>query len=221
MDLEISLKQKPFEIFGVNIGLSVVIAWGVTAVLIIIMLLLRRSIKHFKTVPKGTQNVLELAVDGIYKFAESKVGHSAEFVAPVILTLMLYIFSTTVVELFGLPPATEDLNCTLAIGLCSLIMVNVTAIRFTGIRGRIKNLTTPVKVVMPIRILTDLIAPVSMGIRLFANVLVGGVIMQLIYSVIPLVVPAAIASYFSFLHVGIQAFVFGLLSLTYIGEAVE
>ena len=66
-----------------------------------------------------------------------------------------------------------------------------------------------------------MIAPVSMGIRLFSNVLVGGVIMQLIYAVVPIVLPAVIASYFNLLHVMIQTFVFGLLSLTYISEAVE
>ena len=60
-----------------------------------------------------------------------------------------------------------------------------------------------------------------MGIRLFSNVLVGGVIMQLIYAVVPIVLPAVIASYFNLLHVMIQTFVFGLLSLTYISEAVE
>ena len=73
----------------------------------------------------------------------------------------------------------------------------------------------------PIKVMTDMIAPVSMGIRLFSNVLVGGVIMQLIYAVVPIVLPAVIASYFNLLHVMIQTFVFGLLSLTYISEAVE
>ena len=45
--------------------------------------------------------------------------------------------------------------------------------------------------------------------------------MQLIYAVVPIVLPAVIASYFNLLHVMIQTFVFGLLSLTYISEAVE
>jgi len=75
--------------------------------------------------------------------------------------------------------------------------------------------------VMPIRIITDLIAPCSIAIRLFANIMVGGVIMQLIYMVMPVILPAVVASYFSLLHVGIQTFVLGLLSLVYIGEAVE
>ena len=134
---------------------------------------------------------------------------------------MAYVFFTTFVEIFGLPPATEDLNCTVALGICSFLMVNITGLKFTGVKGRLKNLSTPSPAVFPIKVMTDMIAPVSMGIRLFSNVLVGGVIMQLIYAVVPIVLPAVIASYFNLLHVMIQTFVFGLLSLTYISEAVE
>lgn len=99
--------------------------------------------------------------------------------------------------------------------------INFTALKFRGLRGRLKNLASPSAVVFPIKVLTDCIAPFSMGIRLFANVLVGGVIMQLVYAVLPILLPAAVSSYFNVLHVGIQTFVFGLLFLTYTGEAVE
>ena len=79
----------------------------------------------------------------------------------------------------------------------------------------------PSPVVMPIKILTDCIAPFSMGIRLFSNVLVGGVIMSLLYSVCPILLPVPISAYFNVLHIAIQTFVFGLLFLTYSGEALE
>jgi F-type H+-transporting ATPase subunit a len=204
------------------VGLSVVIAWGVLAILILALAAIRLFvIPRFQKTPKGIQNVLEIAVDGVYNFAKNKVGHdAARFVAPMTMTFMTYIFFTTFVELFGLPPATEDLNCTIAMGLLSFITVNVVAIKCAGIKRRLKNLASPKAVIAPIRVLTDCIAPFSMAIRLFANVLVGGVIMQMIYALIPLVLPAAIASYFSVVHVGIQTFVFGLLFLTYVSEAV-
>ncbi len=222
MELKISLFPEHFYVLGINVGLSVVIAWGVLAVLILALLLIRIFvIPKFREKPKGLQNVLEMAVQGVYGFAENKVGHhAANYVAPAAMTFMAYIFFTTLVELFGLPPATEDLNCTIAMGLCSLLTVNIIAIKCAGFKGRLKNLASPKAFVAPIRILTDCIAPFSMGIRLFANVLVGGVIMQLIYAVVPILLPAAIASYFNVLHVGIQTFVFSLLFLTYVSEAV-
>ncbi len=222
MDLKVSLYPEHFYLFGINVGLSVVIAWGVLAILILALTAIRLFvIPRFQKTPKGIQNILEIAVDGVYNFAKNKVGHdAARFVAPMTMTFMTYIFFTTFVELFGLPPATEDLNCTIAMGLLSFITVNVVAIKCAGIKRRLKNLASPKAVIAPIRVLTDCIAPFSMAIRLFANVLVGGVIMQMIYALIPLVLPAAIASYFSVVHVGIQTFVFGLLFLTYVSEAV-
>ena len=222
MTLHVNIFPTNIELFGQTIGLSVVVAFFVVIFLVLVLLAINRLvIPRFKTIPGGFQNVLEMAVDGILSFARGRVGHAAEFVAPVTMTLMVYVFFTTFVEIFGLPPATEDLNCTIALGLCSFLMVNITGIRFTGLKGRIKSLSTPSPAVLPIKIMTDCIAPVSMGIRLFSNVLVGGVIMQLIYAVVPIVLPAIVASYFNLLHVMIQTFVFGLLSLTYTSEAVE
>ncbi len=220
--LEVSLEQKPFEVLGVNVGLSVVTAWCVLAVLLIVLVLIHfLVVRRMKDSPKGIQNVLELAVEGVYRWSEGKVGEAGPFVAPVVTTLMVYVFCVTVIELFGIAPATEDINCTFALGICTFALVNVTGLKFRGIKGRIHGLCTPSPVVMPIRIITDLIAPCSIAIRLFANIMVGGIIMQLIYSVMPVILPAAVAAYFNLLHVGIQTFVLGLLSLVYVSEAVE
>ena len=218
---EISIYPEEFHLWGINIGLSVVIAWAVIAVLVVVLLFIRYKISRFTASPGRFQSVIELIVDGMYRFARGKVGHAADFAAPIALTLMVYVFCTTVVELFGIPPATEDINCTFALGLCSFFMVNTAGLKYKGFRGRIHSLAMPTPIVFPIRVMTEVIAPVSMGIRLFANVMLGGVIMKLIYAVIPVIIPAALASYFNLLHVGIQTFVFGLLCLTYMSEAVE
>lgn len=221
--LEVSLFPKSCYVFGVNVGLSVAIAWCVMAVLLIALVLIHfLVVRRMKPEPKGAQNLIELVVGGMHSWTEGKVGHAADFVAPVAMTLMAYVFCNTVIEMFGLPPATEDINCTFAMGLCTFITVNVTGLKFRGgLRGRIKGLCTPSPIVLPIRILTDLIAPCSIAIRLFANIMVGGIIMQLIYAVEPIILPAVVASYFNVLHVGIQTFVLGLLTLVYVSEAIE
>lgn len=220
--LEVSLEQKPFYIGGFNVGQSVVTAWCVLAVLIAGLAVLHLLVvRKMKEKPAGVQNVLELIVDGIYRWSAGKVGEASEFVAPVVATSMTYVFFTTVIELFGIAPATEDINCTLAMGLCTFLLVNVTGLKFRGIKGRIHGLATPSPVVLPIRVLTDFIAPCSIAIRLFANVMVGGIIMQLIYAAAPLILPSIVASYFNVLHVGIQTFVLGLLTLIYVSEVME
>jgi len=207
---------------GVNVGLSVVTGWCALGVLLILLVIARFKIGKFTEVPSsGFQRFIEAALDGAHSFAESKVGHAADFSTPVTLTFVLYLLSVTLVELFGLPPATEDINCTLGLGISAFISVNAAGILYKGVGGRFRVLVKPTPMVAPIKVLTDLIAPISMSIRLFANVMVGGVIMTLIYEVAPIILPAALSSYFSLGHVLLQAFVFGLLTLIYTGEVVE
>lgn len=220
--MEVNIYPVPFEVFGVNVGLSVVIAWAVLAVLFVLLLVTHFYIKkRFSERPKGFQSILEIIVSGLEKWANEYVGNCAPLIAPITLTLMLYVFSTSIIELFGLPPATGDFNCTLGLGITCFLAVNVTGVRYRGLWGRTKRLFKPNAVVAPIRLLTDLITPFSMGIRLFANILVGSVIMEMIYAIMPVVLPAAFSSFFTVVEIGIQVFVFGLLSLIYTSEAVE
>ncbi len=218
---EINIMPHRVSMFGTQIGVSVIIGWAVTLLLLLLLFCLRGYIRRFKEKPKGVQNLLEMIVEGIYNFSKSKVGHNADFVAPVVLTLMTYVATATLVELFGFPPATEDLSCTLALGLTTFLLVNITALKEFGVKVRLKRLLSPNALVGGIRMMTDCIAPVSMALRLFANVLVGGIIMKLIYAVMPLVLPAVLSVYFNLIHVAIQTFVFGMLTLNYISEATE
>ncbi len=220
--MDVNIYPVPFTIFGINVGLSVVIAWCVLAAVIVLLLLVNLYIrKKFSERPKGLQNVLEMVIDGLENWAKTYVGGCAPLIAPISLTLMIYVFSTSIIELFGLPPATSDFNCTLGLGLTCFLAVNITGIRYRGVWGRTKRLFQPSVVVAPIKLITELITPFSMSIRLFANILVGSVIMEMIYSLVPVIVPAAFSSFFTVVEIGIQVFVFGLLSLIYTSEAVE
>ncbi len=222
MEVSVNIYPVPFEVFGVNVGQSVVLGWGVLAVLIPLLVIVNRYIrKRFSERPKGLQTVLEMMIGGIEKWARGYVGESAPFIAPLTLTLMVYVFFASIIELFGLPAATGDINCALALGLTCFIGVNVTGFRYRGLKGRLAGMCHPSPVVFPIRLLTDFITPFSMAIRLFANILVGAVIMEMIYHLMPVVVPAAFSSFFTVFEIGIQVFVIGLLSLIYTSEAVE
>ncbi len=186
MHVEVNIKPKPFDVFGINVGESVVIAWGALAVVALLLVAANHFIRRrFSEKPGGLQMVLEMMISGLDNWAKSYVGESASFIAPVTLTLMVYVFAGSMVELFGFPAATGDINCALALGLTCFIAVNVTGLRFKGLGGRIASMCHPSAVVFPIRVLTDLITPFSMAIRLYANILVGAVIMELIYGILP------------------------------------
>lgn len=220
--MDVNIYPVPYEVFGINVGLSVVVAWCVLAVVLALLVLANFYIRRrFTERPKGLQNVLEMVISGLETWAKEYVGGCAPLIAPITLTLMIYVFSTSIIELFGLPAATSDFNCALGLGISCFLAVNVTGVRYRGLWGRTKRLFRPSAVVAPIKLLTDLITPFSMSIRLFANILVGSVIMEMIYSIVPVVIPAAFSSFFTVVEIGIQVFVFGLLSLIYTSEAVE
>lgn len=137
---EISIMPHRIDFFGMELGVSVVMGWLVTILLLIACVIVNRKIKKFKDKPTGLQNIVELIVEGVYNFSKGKVGHNADFCAPVVLTLMTFIAAATLVELLGLPPATEDLSCTLGLGLISFSLMNVTALKEFGLRVRIKRM---------------------------------------------------------------------------------
>lgn len=221
--LEVSLYPTPYYLFGVNVGLSVVVAWCVMALLLTgLTLMYFLVVRKMKPVPAGAQNVVEFMVEGMHKWAEGKVGHAAALIGPVGMALMVYVFFNSIIEMFGFPPPTQDINCTFAVGLCTFVTFNVAGFKYRGgLRGRIRGLSTPTPIVMPIRMITDMIAPCSMAIRLFANIMVGSIIMDLIYMVAPIILPAVVASYFNVFDAGIQTFVIGMLTIVYTSEAVE
>ncbi len=222
MEVKVNIYPVPYKVFGIEVGQSVVIAWGALAVVVALLILANLYIRRrFSEKPKGLQTALEMIIGGLENWAKGYVGESASFIAPVTLTLMVYVFSTSMIELFGLPAATGDINCALALGLTCFIAVNVTGLRYRGVKGRLAAMCHPTAIVFPIRLLTDLITPFSMAIRLFANILVGAVIMEMIYHILPVVLPAAFSSFFTVFEIGIQVFVIGLLSLIYTSEAVE
>jgi F-type H+-transporting ATPase subunit a len=75
---------------------------------------------------------------------------------------------------------------------------------------------------MPINIISDLAVPVSLSLRLFANVLSGTVIMALVYGllrIIALAWPSVLHIYFDLFSGAIQTYVFCMLTMTYVSQA--
>jgi F-type H+-transporting ATPase subunit a len=74
----------------------------------------------------------------------------------------------------------------------------------------------------PINIISELAVPVSLSLRLFANVLSGTVIMALVYGLlgkIALAWPSVLHVYFDLFSGEIQTYVFCMLTMTYVTQA--
>ena len=74
----------------------------------------------------------------------------------------------------------------------------------------------------PINIISEIAIPISLSLRLFANVLSGTVIMALVYGLLGVIAtawPAALHVYFDLFSGAIQTYVFCMLTMTYVSQA--
>ena len=135
--------------------------------------------------------------------------------------MLFYIGLADIFGIFGFKPPTKDMTVTAALAIMSIILIQAAAIHSKGTKGWLKNFAEPVAVVTPINILELVIRPLSLCMRLFGNVLGAFVVMKLIESVVPVIVPTVFGLYFDFFDGFIQAYIFVFLSSLFIREAVE
>ena len=218
--MEIEVLPGKVDLFGMQIGQSVVIAWGVTLCLIVFVIVVNTLIRKFDAIPRGFQNVLEMGMEALQKYVKNQAGEEGMTLAPYIMTVGVYIAACCLVELLGLRPPTADLSMTLALSLVSFGIIQIMGAHKKGWR-RLKDYITPNAMMAPIKLMTDIAVPISLSCRLFGNILAGMIVMELIYAVIPIAIPAALAIYFNLFHSLMQAYIFITLTLSLVREAVE
>lgn len=204
--------------------------------ILIIMLLLagfsvaaNRRMKRATEVPEGFQNVLELIVeklDGVVYGTMGKVA-APKFVN-YISTIFVFILMSNISGLFGLRPPTADYGTTLALGLITFFLIHITQFKNLPLKQIWTDMCSPLPpwlpLWLPINLISEIAVPISLSLRLFANVLSGTVMMALVYgllSKVALVWPAALHVYFDLFSGAIQTYVFCMLTMTYISQNYE
>lgn len=218
---EVTVTPPKVSLFGLEINETLFVTWIVMLILFAVALLVRIFIiPKFKTVPKGVQNILEMFVEFCEKFTNSQLGKRGGSYAAYIFTIAIVIISTSLIELFGFRPPATDINFTIAIALMSFVLINAFGFYYTGFLGRLKWFVKPKAFMLPVNLVTHAVIPVSLSFRLFGNMFAGLVVMDLLYSVVAVGVPAVLAIYFNLFHVGIQTYIFLVLTLSFMEETV-
>ena len=216
--LALSISVPHLTIFGFSISWSVVVSVGIWVLVIGFLLYFNLSYKKRMTeTPHGLQSLLELLVTTLDNMTTARVGHLGRELSPYLCALGAYIALGCLVELFGVKPMTADLSTTGALGLCTFFMINYFCIKHRGIKGRLSNFTHPMPLLAPFKLISDVATPISLACRLYGNILAGTIVMELLYFVIPVLIPGVLSLY----HTAIQVYIFIYLSLSFIGETVE
>ncbi|MBO4769979.1 MAG: F0F1 ATP synthase subunit A [Clostridia bacterium] len=216
-------EKNRISILGLEVNPGLVSAYIVTSVLLLAALLIRIfAVPRFRTVPGKFQSLIEKAVDFFSDMAAGNSPHRTGFVAAYIFSAGLYVFFSTLFELFGvqvittsgrsvsLPAPLADINGALGMGFLSFAVILAAGIFSNGPKGAL-------------RVLKDFSLPISMSFRLFGALLSGLLVTELVYhyAFLSFGLPVIVGVLFTLLHAVIQTYVLCTLVSIFYGEAVE
>jgi F-type H+-transporting ATPase subunit a len=181
--------------------------------------------------PEGLQNVTEYVTEFIRDLAKTQIGEE-EYLkwVPFLGTIFLFIFVSNwsgallpwrILELPNgeLAAPTNDINTTVALALLTSIAYFYAGLSKKGL-GYFKRYISPAAFLLPINVLEDFTKPLSLSFRLFGNILADELVVGVLITLVPLVIPIPIMLLGLFTS-AIQALVFATLAGAYIGESVE
>ena len=200
--------------------------------------------KGLKKRPDGKQVLAEKGIMMLYNMTEESMGkHNAESWFPFICTMFLSSILGSLIGMTGfLRSSTADVSTTLTWAIMVSVLIWYHNIKSNGFIGWLKGFTEPIVVMTPMNIVSEIAQPISMAFRHFGNVAGGSVLTALIYSalaalsnllfswlpeviatVMPPIfqagIPAFLSIYFDLFSGFVQALVFSLLTMVYVGGA--
>ena len=198
---------------------TVTVTWFIMIIVGVTCFLLTRN---FEKIPKKAQNVVELLVETIVNLTKQTMGEDKVAFAPYIGTILIFLAIA---------------NTTMAFALITFSLIQVNAIRKNGVVKRLKGFKEPMFFLTPINIIGEVATPISLGFRLFGNIMGGLIIMELFYNLLrylstlvvgtldlPIflfVIPLPLHMYFDLFSGLLQSFIFAMLTMVNVSMAME
>lgn len=218
-----------YNLFGQEVWITTshICLFIVVLVLLLFFIIGGSVFRKAKTIPTGFQNVVEMVVELLDGIVGSTMGEKGKGFRNYIGVIFIFILFSNISGLLGLRPPTADYGVTLPLGLLTFTLVQVNKLRFNSIPSIWVDLCSPLPpwlpIWAPINVIGEVAVPISLSLRLFANVLSGTVMMALVYGLLQMfamVWPAALHVYFDIFSGAIQTYVFCMLTMTYISNAM-
>ena len=228
----------------IQISETMVVSWIVMLLITGLCIWLTHDLK-VENISKR-QALAEMLVEQANKFVIGNMGEKFRHLIPFVAALFVTSVVSNLISLVGLRSPTADLSTEAAWAVVVFIMITAQKIKTGGFGGYLKGFTTPIAIMTPFNVLSELATPISMACRHFGNILSGVVINGLIYgalavassallgllpgvlgnvlSQIPILdvgVPAILSVYFDWFSGFMQAFIFCMLTVMYISNAAE
>ena len=182
----------------------------------------KHKMQNASEVPTGFQNALELIIEFLDGLVKNTMGKHASVFQNYIGTIFIFILFSNLSGLLGLRPPTADYGVTFPLGVLTFTLITFNKFKYQHVSGVIKGLMSPWPFWIPINLIGDFAVPISLSLRLFANILSGTVMMSLVYGLLSTIAyawPGALHVYFDMFSGAIQTYVFCMLTMTYIADA--
>jgi F-type H+-transporting ATPase subunit a len=207
-----------FAIGSVPISETVVVTWGLMAALGLGGWLATRSLTLS---PSRTQTVLEMIVAAVENQIQATVRVAPGPYVPLIGTLFLFILAANWSSLIpGVDPPTAHIETDAALGLIVFLAIFYFGIRARGLRGYLRTFAEPSIVMIPLNVVETFTRTFSLIVRLFGNIMSAVFIIGIILSLAGLLVPIPLMA-LDLLVGAIQAYIFAVLAIVFIGSAIS
>jgi len=227
-------------------GLNLYTVWSTFLVMVLLCGGLWLAVRRYAWIPRRSQALVESYVAAMDDLVSSTLElHTKEAnrrFLPYLASLFLFILVSNAIVALPIPHVEEptaDLNLTVGLGLCSLILAFVSGIRARGPLGYLQEYCGPLwhtpgrgpavwagklsaLFFFPLHVMEEVSRLISISFRLFGNIMGGGVILVVVSTLTYFVVmPLALDAFILIFEAAIQAFIFTMLSLMYISAAIR
>jgi F-type H+-transporting ATPase subunit a len=237
-------QPRPTGFFSLLLDVDTIIMTVIVIIIILALALIARRNMSLER-PTGVQNVLEMVVEFIGGFVTDTLGDArGASVAPIAITLFVFILVCNYIGLlpipsytcepktcgipveFGWHSPTSDLNTTAGLALMVFFYLQWVSIRaHHGVGGWLRHTLLSHGVAFaPISLVEELTRPLTLAFRLFGNIFAGEVLILVFAVLLPAVfvsVPHLFALFLAIFVGAIQAFIFTMLTIAYVGIATS
>ncbi|MDQ2721056.1 MAG: F0F1 ATP synthase subunit A [Bacteroidota bacterium] len=204
----------------ITINLTLVTTWSLMLVLVLASALITRKLKTDIHISRW-QCVLEMIVTGINDQIKAVGLTNPEQYIGFIGTLFLFIGVSNLCIIFpGYTPPTASLSTTTALALCVFIAVPFYGISKSGLKGYLKSYLQPTFIMLPFNLISEVSRTLALAVRLFGNIMSGGMIVAILLSISPFIFPIVMSA-LGLLTGTVQAYIFSILATVYITAAVH
>lgn len=215
-------KMTPEPVFSmgpVMIDTTIIQQWIAMLILFGLIFWITRGLKSR---PEGKKQVIaELIVESFQGLLEANLGKKGRKYTSLVGTLFLFILTMNLLWFIpGLMPPTTDLSTTFGLAITTIIAVNIIGLLNNGLKGYLHHFAEPFPVMLPLNVIEEAVKPVSLSLRLFGNMFGEKVVVTILFLLLPVLIPVPVMLLGVLMGV-VQAFVFTLLTVTYLTTSIK